>query len=80
MKIAVYRVTRETNFGNPGGNYMRNEGEQSVVEGAIGVVVGDMIRFSHNDIRNARGHTEYPAEAFLAESDVAFDKVAELEI
>ena len=79
MRIAVYRVLRDTYFGNPGGNSFR-DGEQYVAEGAIGVVVGDRIRFGHNDIRNSRGQPEYPAEEFLATSDVAFDKVADLDI
>jgi hypothetical protein len=79
MRIEVYRVTRDTNFFNPGGNYLSND-EQCVVEGAIGVVVGDTIRFSHRDIRNPRGAPEYPAKGFLETSDVAFEKLGELEV
>ncbi|MGA2062788.1 MAG: hypothetical protein ABSG67_20135 [Thermoguttaceae bacterium] len=80
MKIAIYRVMRETHFGNPGGNYLKDEGEQYVVEGAIGVVVGDKIRFSSDDIRNSRGYPEYSAKEFLSISDVAFEELAELEV
>jgi hypothetical protein len=81
MRIEVYRVTRDHYFGNPGpGSQWDAPDAQYIASGAIGVVVDGKIRFSHDDIRNPKSCPEYPAEQFLSASDVAFDKVAEMEI